>query len=85
VIKKLCLTGALVAAAAGVVFTAAPAQADDWTSNWSNNSQSVQSGNNFADVVSRISAAEGSTNVNNLNGIATTATNGSISVTYIFN
>ncbi|GAA4047970.1 hypothetical protein [Nonomuraea soli] len=83
-IKKLCATGAVLAAATGVTLLAAPAHADSWTSNWSSNSDSSQSGNNFGNVAASNVGGGGSTNVNNINGIATTASDSSISVTYIF-
>ncbi|GAA3474772.1 MULTISPECIES: hypothetical protein [Nonomuraea] len=83
-IKKLCATGAVLAAATGVTLVATPAHADDWTSNWSRNIGSSQSGNNFGNVAAVNRGASGSTNVNNINGIATTASDSSISVTYIF-
>ncbi|MFD1938924.1 MULTISPECIES: hypothetical protein [Nonomuraea] len=83
-IKKLCATGAVLAAATGVTLLAAPAHADTWTSNWSRNSDSWQSGNNFGNVAAFNHGGSDSTNVNNINGIANTATDGSITVTYIF-
>ncbi|MEU6999106.1 hypothetical protein [Nonomuraea sp. NPDC046570] len=83
-IKKLCATGAVLAAAAGVTLLATPAHADTWTSNWTSNRDSWQSGNNFGNVTAANAGATRSTNVNNINGVATTASNGSISVTYIF-
>ncbi|MEV0588204.1 hypothetical protein [Nonomuraea sp. NPDC050310] len=83
-IKKLCATGAVLAAAAGVTLLATPAHADRWSSNWSNNSESSQSGNTFGNVFTANRGGFGSTNVNNVNGFATTAANGSIAVTYIF-
>jgi hypothetical protein len=84
VIRKLCVTGAVVAAAAGVTLLAAPAHADSWAGNESRNTEASQSGNNFADIGAANRGWGWSTNVNNLNGIATTATNDSIAVTYIF-
>ncbi|WP_049564627.1 hypothetical protein [Nonomuraea sp. SBT364] len=83
-IKKLCTAGAVVAAVAGVTLMAAPAHADTWSDNWSSNSESSQAGNNFAHVGASNHGWGRSVNVNNLNGIATTASNGSIAVTYIF-
>ncbi|MET9337671.1 MULTISPECIES: hypothetical protein [unclassified Nonomuraea] len=83
-IKKLCATGALVAAAAGATLLAPPAHADTWTSNWSHNSDAWLSGNTFGNVRAANVGAGRSTNVNNINGIANTASNGSIVVTYIF-
>jgi hypothetical protein len=94
VIKRVCAAAAVVAAVAGGALLAVPAHADDdwsgpgssdnWSWNRSGNSDSSQSGNNFGDV-SAVNRGEGaSTNVNNVNGVASTATNGSITVTYIF-
>lgn len=83
-IRKLCTAGAVLATAAGVTLLTVPAHADSWTGNWSRNSDSSQSGNNFGNVGASNHAYGGSTNVNNVNGIATTASDGSISVTYIF-
>ncbi|KAB8187518.1 hypothetical protein FH608_045415 [Nonomuraea phyllanthi] len=93
-IKKVCATAVVLVAAASGALLAAPAHADDdwrgpwrgdrWSGNWSGNHDSTQSGNNFGDVTSANRGAGWSTNVNNTNGIATTATNGGITVTYIF-
>ncbi|MFE3455293.1 hypothetical protein ACFXJ8_40890 [Nonomuraea sp. NPDC059194] len=83
-IKKLCATGAVLAAAMGATLLATPAHADTWTSNWSHNVDSWQSGNNFGNVAATNRGGSDSTNVNNINGIANTATDGSITVTYIF-
>ncbi|WP_219464754.1 hypothetical protein [Nonomuraea rhizosphaerae] len=83
-IRKLCAAGAVLAAAAGVTLLAVPAHADSWTENWSDNWYSSQSGNTFDDVAATNEGGDGSTNVNNLNGITTTATNGSTTVTYVF-
>ncbi|WP_336211264.1 hypothetical protein [Nonomuraea sp. LPB2021202275-12-8] len=83
-IKKLCATGVVVAAAAGVTLLAAPAHADSWTDNWSTNTESSQTGNNFSNIGAVNRGWGRSTNVNNINGVATTASNGSISVTYVF-
>ncbi|GAA5054383.1 hypothetical protein HNP84_002957 [Thermocatellispora tengchongensis] len=82
-IKKLCVAGAVLAAAAGAVLVTSPAHADDWR-NWSNNTDSAQSGNLFGQVSSRNAGTGQSTNVNNLNGVAGTASNGSVTVTYVF-
>ncbi|MEV1175534.1 hypothetical protein [Nonomuraea sp. NPDC049784] len=93
-IRKVCAAAVVMAAAAGGALLASPAHADDgwsgpwrsdsWFGNWSRNSGSTQSGNNFGDVTA-VNRGEGdSTNVNNINGIAPTATNGGITVTYIF-
>ncbi|NRQ34816.1 hypothetical protein HII36_23700 [Nonomuraea sp. NN258] len=87
-IKKLCGTAAVVATAAGVALFAAPAhadvRADDWSGNWSGNSESWQSGNNLSDIVLDNEGDDGSTNLNNVNGVATTAADGGFAVTYIF-
>ncbi|MFI7125540.1 hypothetical protein ACIBQ1_07580 [Nonomuraea sp. NPDC050153] len=93
-IKRACAAAAVLAMAVGGALLAAPAHADDdWlgplsgdtrAGNWSSNSDSSQSGNNFGDVTSVNRGRDRSTNVNNVNGIAPTATNGGITVTYIF-
>ncbi|MFD1546716.1 hypothetical protein [Nonomuraea guangzhouensis] len=83
-IKKLRVTGAVMAAAAGVTLPAAPAQADGWSDNWSGNVYSTQSGNSLGDIAAFNEGAGNATNVNNINGIATTASNGGTTVTYIF-
>ncbi|GAA0399340.1 hypothetical protein Acor_21660 [Acrocarpospora corrugata] len=82
--KKIAVTGAILTAACGASLIAAPAHADSWTDNWSVNRDSAQSGNNFGWVVARNAGSGRSTNVNNINGIAATATGGSVTVTYIF-
>jgi hypothetical protein len=77
-IKKLCVTGLLVAATAGTtLLVATPAQADSWNGNSSRNWGSSQSGNNFGTVVTSNVGGHGATNVNNVNGNAVTTTNGS--------
>ncbi|GAA3680874.1 hypothetical protein GCM10022224_051350 [Nonomuraea antimicrobica] len=93
-IKRLCAAAAVLAAVAGGTLLAVPAHADDdwagpwgggnWSANRSDNSDSTQSGNNFGDVFGRNHGQGFSTNVNNVNGFAPTATNGGITVTYIF-
>ncbi|MFG1702251.1 hypothetical protein ACFLIM_03570 [Nonomuraea sp. M3C6] len=93
-IKRVCAAAAVVAVAAGGALLAVPAHADDdwsgpwssdnWSSNRSGNRDSSQSGNNFGDVFAVNRGEDDSTNVNNVNGIAPTATNGGITVTYIF-
>ncbi|MEV4017214.1 hypothetical protein AB0J35_42635 [Nonomuraea angiospora] len=92
-IKRVCAAAAVLATAVGGALLAAPAHADDWwgplsgdtrAGNWSGNSDSSQSGNNFGDVTAVNRGRDFSTNVNNVNGIAPTATNGGITVTYIF-
>ncbi|MEV0236948.1 hypothetical protein [Nonomuraea sp. NPDC050786] len=89
-IRRLCAAVAVVGAAVGGALPAPPAHADDawssdsWYGNWSDNRGSSQSGNNFGDVTAVNRGGSGSTNVNNINGIAPTATDGGITVTYIF-
>ncbi|MFI6498631.1 hypothetical protein [Nonomuraea typhae] len=83
-IKKLCATGAIVAAVAGATLVAAPAHADSRNTNGSSNSGSSQSGNNFNEIGLANVGDGGSTNVNNLGGNAVTSTNGGITVVYIF-
>ncbi|MCF6470103.1 hypothetical protein FAF44_17115 [Nonomuraea sp. MG754425] len=93
-IRKVCAAAAVLAAVAGGALLAVPAHADDdwagplgggnWSANRSGNLDSSQSGNNFGDVLSSNRGKDFATNVNNVNGIATTATNGGIAVTYIF-
>lgn len=83
-IKRLCAASALTAAVAGVALSAAPAHADSWSDNWSSNSDSSQAGNNFGDVFATNRGGWNSANVNNINGIASTATDGGIAVTYVF-
>ncbi|MFG1702252.1 hypothetical protein ACFLIM_03575 [Nonomuraea sp. M3C6] len=74
--KKLCVTG-LIAAAAGVTLLSAPAYADTNAGNSSTNNDSSQSGNNFGNVVNTNVSGHGATSVNNVNGNAVTASNGS--------
>jgi hypothetical protein len=83
VIKKLVSTSFVVAAAV-VTLSAAPAHADSWTDNWSTNTSSSQSGNTLSRVGATNNGWGRSVNVNNLNGYAFTAANGSTVVTYIF-
>ncbi|QYC39579.1 hypothetical protein Nocox_09795 [Nonomuraea coxensis DSM 45129] len=85
--------GAFLAVPAAVL-AAAPAHADVWPGGWpygwawsgngSANSGSSQSGNTFGDVAAANRGQGASTNVNNVNGIASTAAHGGIVVTYIF-
>ncbi|NRQ34815.1 hypothetical protein HII36_23695 [Nonomuraea sp. NN258] len=75
-IKKLCATG-IVVAAAGVTLLAAPAHADTHAGNAGSNHESSQSGNNISEVVLSNVGGHGATNVNNVNGNATTAADGS--------
>ncbi|MFC5825633.1 hypothetical protein [Nonomuraea insulae] len=93
-IKRMCAATAVLAAVAGGTLLAVPAHADDdwlgpwaggnWSTNRSGNNGSTQSGNNFGDVLAQNDGDGYSTNVNNVNGFAQTATNGGIAVTYIF-
>ncbi|MGR6922851.1 hypothetical protein ACU635_52090 [[Actinomadura] parvosata] len=78
--KKLCMTGIVAAAAAGVTLLSAPAYADTNAGNSSSNRDSSQSGNNFGNVVNANVNGAGATGVNNVNGNTVTATNGSDSV-----
>ncbi|MEQ4718202.1 hypothetical protein ABN273_17595 [Nonomuraea sp. B19D2] len=73
--KKLCVTGFVAAAATGVALLSAPAYADVNAGNTSSNRESSQSGNNFGNVVSSNRSGLGATSVNNVNGNAVTATN----------
>ncbi|MEV0588203.1 hypothetical protein [Nonomuraea sp. NPDC050310] len=75
-LKKLCVTS-IVVAAAGVTLMAAPASADSHSRNWSKNSESSQSGNTFGNVFASNVGGGWATNVNNINGNAVTASNGS--------
>lgn len=88
-IKRTCAVAAVLAAVGGSALLAVPAHADDrwygdWAANRSANLDSLQAGNNFGDVLAGIRGEGFSTNVNNTNGIAQTATNGGITVMYIF-
>ncbi|GAA0964207.1 hypothetical protein GCM10009555_000830 [Acrocarpospora macrocephala] len=74
--KKIAVTTAVLAAACGAAMVATPAQADTWTRNSSRNVDSAQSGNNFSNIAATNFGRSGSTNVNNINGIAATATRG---------
>ncbi|WP_327086605.1 hypothetical protein OIE66_30310 [Nonomuraea sp. NBC_01738] len=75
-IKKLCVTG-IVVAAAGTTLLSAPAFADTHNSNSSWNEHSSQSGNNLNSVYAGNVGGGRSTNVNNIVGNAVTSTNGS--------
>ncbi|WP_188194465.1 hypothetical protein [Nonomuraea sp. SYSU D8015] len=75
-VKKLCVTGLIAAAAAGATLLAAPAHADTNAGNSSSNRSSVQSGNNFGNVVNVNRSGYDVTSVNNVNGNAVTATDG---------
>ncbi|MCK2219613.1 hypothetical protein MF672_038345 [Actinomadura sp. ATCC 31491] len=89
-IRRVCAAAATATAVAAGALLAVPAHADVvpdgwvWSDNGSSNTDSEQSGNNFGDVTSHNHGEDTSTNVNNVNGIATTATTGGIAVTYIF-
>lgn len=72
-LKKLCVTGVVVAAA-GAALISAPAFADTTTSNSTWNRNSAQVGNNFVNVFVGNIAGGRSTNVNNINGTAVTRT-----------
>jgi hypothetical protein len=72
VIKKLCVTGAVLASAAAISLLAAPAHADSWD-NWSRNSESAQSGNLFGRVIANARGQGTSANVNNINGTVANA------------
>ncbi|MGW4795545.1 hypothetical protein [Nonomuraea sp. MG754425] len=74
--KKLCMTG-IVAAAAGVTLLSAPAYADVNAGNSSSNHHSSQSGNNFGNVFNSNVGGTGATSINNVNGNTVTGTNGS--------
>ncbi|MEV0995475.1 hypothetical protein [Nonomuraea sp. NPDC050202] len=77
--KRLCMTG-VVAAAASVTLLSAPAYADTNAGNSSSNRDSSQSGNNFGNVFNANVSGHGATGVNNVNGNTVTATNGSDTV-----
>ncbi|WP_157549205.1 hypothetical protein [Nonomuraea candida] len=93
-IRKACAAMVVLAAVVGGALLAVPAHADDdwagpftgdsWAANRSGNSDSSQSGNNFGDVLNANRGEGHSTNVNNVNGFAPTASYGGITVTYIF-
>ncbi|MFI9555038.1 hypothetical protein [Nonomuraea endophytica] len=75
--KKICMTGLVVAAAAGTTLLAVPAHADSSNHNSSWNSESQQSGNNVNNVFASNVGGHGATNVNNIVGNAVTTANGS--------
>lgn len=75
-IKKLSVTGFVVAAAAGLTLMSAPAYADTDNRNSSRNEEASQSGNNFANI-GAANFGRGSTNVNNINGNAAVASDDS--------
>jgi hypothetical protein len=80
--KKLCMSGIVVAAVAGATMLTVPAYADVHTDNDSHNTASLQSGNNFGNVVESNVGSGDATNVNNVNGTANTAAHGSRVGTY---
>lgn len=82
-LKKLCVTGCVVAAAAGVTLLSSPAYADTRVGNSSRNEATSQSGNNFHNIGTSNIGSTRSTNVNNINGLSTTANNRSRAVTVI--
>ncbi|RJL26607.1 DUF320 domain-containing protein [Bailinhaonella thermotolerans] len=82
--KKLCVTGAVAAAAAGVALIGSPAQAnDDRSDNWTRNNDSFQSGNQFTGGFRP--DLDGCGNAAFQNGIsASTCSGGSVIATYDF-
>ncbi|SDG14320.1 hypothetical protein SAMN05421505_10246 [Sinosporangium album] len=80
-IKKLCVTGAVLAAATGAALVSTPAHADSW-GNWTRNSGSSQSGNQFGNVSAANVGAGKGTQVNNINGVTGVANNGAVTVIY---
>ncbi|TDD47305.1 hypothetical protein E1286_18050 [Nonomuraea terrae] len=74
--KKLCVTG-LIAAAAGATLMSAPSYADVNAGNTSVNRASSQSGNNFGNVVSTNVNGRAATGVNTVNGNAVIGAYGS--------
>ncbi|MDP4509467.1 hypothetical protein [Nonomuraea turcica] len=76
-VKKLCATGLIAAAAAGAGLLPAVAYADVNAGNSSSNRSSSQSGNNFGNVVNVNVNGHGASSVNNVNGNAVTASYGS--------
>ncbi|QYC39580.1 hypothetical protein Nocox_09800 [Nonomuraea coxensis DSM 45129] len=79
--RKLFMTGVLVAAAAGAALLSAPAHADTNSGNASRNTNASQSGNIFGSVVNRNTSGANATGVSNVNGNAVTTTHrGSSSV-----
>ena len=75
--KKLCVTTGALAAAAALTLLATPAHADTNAGNSSNNHDTSPSGNNCGDVNIRNWSGTDATSVNNVNGNAVTATDGS--------
>lgn len=80
--KKLCVTTGALAAAA-LTLLSAPAYADTNAGNSSNNHDTSQSGNNFGDVSIRNISGTDATSVNNVNGNAVTATDGSDAISSV--
>ncbi|MFI6926133.1 hypothetical protein ACIBIZ_39790 [Nonomuraea spiralis] len=81
--KKLCVTTGAVAAAAALTLLSAPAYADTNAGNSSSNHDTSQSGNNFGNVVNVNVSGSDTTSVNNVNGNAVTATDGSHAYTSV--
>ncbi|TMR91480.1 hypothetical protein [Nonomuraea basaltis] len=75
-VKKLCVAGLVVAAAAGATLLPVPAYADTNMGNSSSNRGSVQSGNNIGNVVNANVSGHDASSVNNVNGNAITASDG---------
>ncbi|MFG2078315.1 hypothetical protein SAMN05421874_101661 [Nonomuraea maritima] len=75
--KKLCVTGVITAAAAGMTLLATPSYADVNAGNTSSNRASSQSGNNFGNVRIANVSGRSATSVANVNGNAVVGTSGS--------
>ncbi|MFI0417163.1 hypothetical protein [Spongiactinospora sp. 9N601] len=83
-IKKLCVTGAVIALAAAVSLLSAPAHADSWN-NRTRNLEAAQSGNLFGEsIVQALGNGHLSGNVNNINGTTANAAHGGVDVRYVF-
>lgn len=82
-IKKLCVTGAILAAASGAALVATPAHADAYD-NWSGVSGSWQSGNIFDDAAQSNVGSGRSVGVNNINGVTDVAYGNGLIVNYYF-
>ncbi|WP_283134300.1 hypothetical protein [Rhizohabitans arisaemae] len=83
--KKLCVSGAVLAAAIGIGLSATPAHAahdDTYIGNWSRYiDDSAQSGNQFGNIRA---SNRGCGNSVNVNSVSATSCRGNISVTYVF-